>query len=79
MALMPVCSGSLTGCRSATPGARRLDRPALGGDDRPLAVQRIAQRVDDAAEHGVAHRHAQQLAGAADLVALVDRRGSRPG
>ena len=28
MALMPVCSGSLTGWRSATPGAMRFDRPA---------------------------------------------------
>ena len=78
MALMPVCSGSRTGLRSATPGAIGFDVAALGGDDRALAVQRIAQRIDHAADHGLAHRHAQQLAGALDLVALVDLPGSRP-
>ena len=54
-------------------GGVGLDQPALGGDDRPAAVQRVAQRVDHAAEHGVADRHGEQPAGAADLVALVDR------
>ena len=44
----------------------------LGGDDRAFAVERIAQRIDHAADHGVADRHAQQLAGARDLVAFVD-------
>ena len=73
MALMPVCSGCLTGWRLGHAGGGRFHRPALGGDDRPAAVQRIAQRVDHAAQHGVAHRHAQQPAGAADLVALLDR------
>ncbi len=79
MALMPVCSGSLTGWRSAMPGAIDFDGAALGGDDRALAVERIAERIDHAAEQGVADRHAQQLAGAADFVPFVDRRGSRRG
>ncbi len=73
MALMPVCSGSRTGCRPATPGAMNLDRPPLGGDDRALAVERIAQRIEHAADHRVADRHGQQLAGALDLVPFLDR------
>ena len=73
MALMPVCSGCLTGWRSATPGAvDSTGRRSVVTIGR-AAVQRIAQRVDHPAQHGVAHRHAQQPAGAADLVALVDR------
>ena len=31
----------------------------------PFAVQRIAQRIDHAADHRLAHRHRQQLARAA--------------
>ena len=52
MALMPVCSGSLTGCRSATPGAMISTGRRSVGDDRALAVERVAQRIDHAAEHG---------------------------
>ena len=73
MALMPVCSGTLTGWRPATPGASDSTRRRSVVCDRPAAVQRIAQRVDHAAEHGVAHRHGEQPAGAAHFVALVDR------
>ena len=39
--------------------AKREYVAALGGDDRALAVERNAQRVDHAADHGIAHRHAQ--------------------
>ena len=39
----------------------------------PPPSKRIAQRVDHAAEHGIAHGHREQPAGAADLVAFVDR------
>ncbi len=53
-------------------GGDHFDRAALAGDDRALAVERIAQRIDHAAEHRVADRHAQQLPGAADFVAFVD-------
>ena len=45
----------------------------FGGDDRAFAVERIAERIDHAAEHGVADRHAQQAAGAADFVPFGDR------
>src|SRR5206468_3116581 len=33
----------------------------------------VPKRVDHAADHGVAHRHAEQLAGTADFVPFVDR------
>src|SRR5690606_10445731 len=47
-------------------GAQRL------GLDRALAVERVAQRVDHAAEERVAHRHREHLTGAADGLALLD-------
>ena len=72
MALMPVCSGSSTGWRSATPGAVDSTSRRAAGDDRPLVVDRLAQRVDHAADHGVADRHAEQLAGRRDGLPLVD-------
>ena len=56
MALMPVCSGSRTGWRSTTPGAMRSIGVERLGGDRALAVDRLAQRVDHAADHGLAHR-----------------------
>src|SRR5690606_38054347 len=49
-----------------------VDLAAFGGLDRALAVDRLAEGVDDAAEHPLAHRHAQELAGRADGVALLD-------
>ena len=72
MALMPVCSGSLHRLALGDAGGDDLDRAALAGDDRALAVERVAERIDHAAEQRVADRHAQQPAGAADLVAFVD-------
>ena len=50
-----------------------LDRPALVGDDRPLAIHGVTQRIDHAADHRVAHWHAEKLPGAANFVPLVDR------
>src|SRR5208282_6511110 len=47
-------------------------RPQFGVLDRAFAVQRLAQRADDAAEETVTDRHGQDLAGAADLLALLD-------
>ena len=60
--------------RLALDDARRLEleRAPLGGLDRALAVERVAERVDDAAEHALADRHAHDLAGAADGLALLD-------
>ena len=40
--------------------------------DRPLAVERLAERVDDAAEQALADRHLQQFAGRADFRAFLD-------
>ena len=55
--------------------ARRL---ALDGHleqlarDRPLAVERVAERVDDAAQHPLAHLDRRDPVGPARLVALLD-------
>ena len=60
--------------RLALDHARRLplERARLGRLDRALAVERIAERVDDAAEQPLADRDARHLAGAADGLALPD-------
>ena len=60
--------------REAIGDARRLalDGRELAGRDRALAVHRLAQRVDDAAEHRIAHRHRDDAASALDLVALLE-------
>src|SRR6202035_1025394 len=44
----------------------------LGGLDGALAVQRLTQRPDHAAEEGVADRDGQDLAGPLDLLGLLD-------
>ena len=54
------------------PGALTSTRGALLGLDRPLAVDRIAQRVDDAAEQPLADRHVHDGAGALDGLAFLD-------
>ncbi len=36
-------------------GSHELDRAPLIANDRPLAVERIAERIDHAADHRVAH------------------------
>lgn len=53
-------------------GGLQLEGAAALGGDRALAVERVAQGVDHAAEEVVADRHRQDLAGAADLLALLD-------
>ena len=72
MAFSPVAIGSFTGWRSMTPGARRSSGNVLVGVDRTLVVDGIAQRIDHAADQGIAHRHAHDAAGAFDLVAFFD-------
>ena len=54
--------------RLARDDARRLDldAAALVGDDRALAVDRVAERVDDAAEQALADRNVDDGAGALD-------------
>ena len=58
MALMPVCSGSLHRLPLGDAGGDEFDRPRFAGDDRALAVERIAERIDHAADQRVADRHA---------------------
>ena len=62
--------------RLARDDAGRLDLDALAlvGHDRALAVDRVAEAVDDAAEQALADRHVDDGLGAADGVALADRR-----
>ncbi len=50
-----------------------LDRPELRGRDRPLAVDRKTERVDDAADQRLADRHLGDPVGALDRVAFLDR------
>ena len=72
MALMPVCSGSFTGCRTMMPGATISTVAGHGRLDRAEPVHRPAERVDDPAEHRRPDRHLEQAAGAADLVAFLE-------
>jgi len=53
-------------------GGLELDRAELLGLDGALVVERAAERVDDAADQGLAHRHLQHAPGALDEVALLD-------
>ena len=55
-------------------GRDALDRDALVGDDRALAVERHAQRIDHAADQRVAHRRGHDRARALDRVAFLNRR-----
>ena len=55
------------------PGALISIRRGLGGLDRALAVDRLAERVDDSSEQRFADRHLGDAAGALDLVALANR------
>ena len=53
-------------------GRLDVDAAALGRRDRALAVDRVAERVDDAAEQALADRHVDDGAGALDGVAFLD-------
>ena len=72
MALRPVCSGSLTGERSTTPGAMRSMGANCFVSDGALAVHRLAERIHHAADHLLAHRHRDDAPGALHQVALGD-------
>ncbi len=52
--------------------SRALDRAGLGGVDGTLAVDRLAQRVYDAAEHRFTDRNLDDALGALYRVALTD-------
>ena len=71
--MIPVCSGSLTGWRLMMPGALISIRRCLGRLDRSLVVDRLAERIDHAAEQRLADRNLGDTAGALDFVALADR------
>ena len=72
IALRPVAIGSCTDLRGMMPGALTSTRARLVGGDRTLAVDRIAERVDDAAEQFLADRHVDDRAGALDGLAFLD-------
>ena len=76
--LMPVCSGSCTGLRPVMPGAWISMRRLLDVDERALAVDRLAQGVDDAAEQAVADGHREDAAGGLDRLALLDAATTSP-
>ena len=54
------------------PGACRLEGPGQVGEDRPLVVDRLAQRIDHPADQGLAHGNPQELARRRDRVSLLD-------
>ncbi len=56
-------------------GGDALDRIELGGDDGTLVIDGLTERVDDAANDGVADGHAHDGSGALDLVAFLDLGG----
>ena len=72
IALRPVAIGSCTDLRGMMPGAltsaTRRSVVSIGA----LAVDRVAERVDHAAEQRLADRHVDDRAGALDDVALAD-------
>src|SRR5581483_6442707 len=49
-----------------------LDGPGLGRGDGAFAVDRLAERIDDAADHGVPDGHLDDAAGAAHLVPFLN-------
>jgi hypothetical protein len=55
-------------------GRDLLDRVRHVARDRPLAVDRFAERVDDATEQTLADRDLQQFARGTNLVALLETR-----
>jgi hypothetical protein len=54
------------------PGRLELDAAGVRRRDRALAVEGHTERVDDAAEQRLAHRHLGDAARAPDLVAFLD-------
>ena len=71
----PVCTGWVTRSRSMIAGAGRSIGSRVSAAIGPLAVERPAQRVDDAAEQRRPDRHAHDVARAAHRVAGLDRIG----
>ena len=81
MTLRPVSKTSTSvDCWSNAGGSRWIGRWTLG-DDRALAVDRVAEDVEDAAEGRLADRHRDRGAGVADVDAAGEAvgRGHRDG
>ena len=74
IALSPVCIGSLTGTAIDDAGREALDLAELLRRDRALAVDRLAERVDDAADQLFADRHRDDAVRPLDRVAFLDFR-----
>ncbi len=72
MALIPVCSGSLDALALHHRRRLNLQRATNVGLDVSAAVDRLAERIDDAPQEPVADGHRQHFAGALDLLALFD-------
>ena len=72
IAFRPVCTGCDTDLRAITPGATFSIDVGHLGVDRALAVDRLAERIDHAAEQLGADRHLEDAAGALDRVAFGD-------
>src|SRR4029453_11363497 len=53
-------------------GRLELHRAGLGGLDRALAVERLAERIDDSPDQRLADRDARHAAGPLDDLALLD-------
>jgi hypothetical protein len=81
MAFRPVCIGSCTDLRGMMPGALTSTRRRSVVLDRALAVDRLAERVDDAAEQALADRHVHdaegRLTSSPSLMARSRRRSRR--
>ncbi len=75
IALMPVWSGSCTGLRPTMPGACTSRRRSDVARDGALAVDRLSERVDDASDQRIAHRHREDAAGRLDSVTFLDLLG----
>ena len=72
IAFRPVCIGSCTDLRGMMPGALTSTRARVDVGQRALAVDRVAEAVDHAAEQALADRHVDDGAGALDRVAFLD-------
>ena len=72
MALMPVCSGSFTGWRTMMPGACDSTLRVIVVAIVAQAVDRTAERVDDAADQRGTDGHLEHARRAADLVAFLE-------
>src|SRR6202000_1779881 len=66
------CHRFVDGLARNDAGRLDVDAHALVGLDRTLAVDRIAERVDDAAEQALADRRVDDGAGALDGLAFLD-------